>query len=96
VVLNDGCGKLTTRHFGVTLALGDGESERRPPLDQRRHFGQEASLEGVDGDRLGAVDVLPRKLTQELRDVRMGVDGGAPRDLAATVQALGVGEADLE
>jgi hypothetical protein len=42
------------------------------------------------------VDSLSCQLRQELGDVPMGVDGSIPSELAAAVQALGVGQSDLD
>lgn len=63
---NQGGGELTAGKLDGELVFGDGEGQRGPPLNQAGKFGHHALFEGIDGNRLGAVDFLSSQLGQEL------------------------------
>lgn len=84
-VCNQAGGELTAGKLDGALAFGDGEGQRCPPVNQVGEFAHHASFKSVDGNRLGAGDLLSGQLGQELRDVAMGVNSGALSEFAAAV-----------
>src|SRR6185436_13188102 len=95
-MLGEGATQALRAERQIEMPPGDGQLEARPPFEERREIGDEATVESVYLDLASPVDALAGRLAQDRRRIAVRVDHDTLGALAGAMEAVGVRQADLD